>query len=48
MLRELIVAYGFQLVFLNVLLESLGFPIPAMPTLILTGCLRRPTIQPQR
>ncbi|TCK33551.1 membrane protein DedA with SNARE-associated domain [Paraburkholderia sp. BL8N3] len=39
MLRELIVEYGFLLVFLNVLLESLGFPVPAMPTLILTGAI---------
>lgn len=40
MLRELIVEYGFPLVFLNVLLESLGLPVPAMPTLILTGAIR--------
>ncbi|MFP3556163.1 VTT domain-containing protein [Paraburkholderia sp. SIMBA_049] len=39
MLRESIVEYGFQLVFLNVLLESLGLPVPAMPTLILTGAI---------
>ncbi|MEM5384025.1 VTT domain-containing protein [Paraburkholderia phymatum] len=39
MLRELIVEYGLPLVFLNVLLESLGFPVPAMPTLVLTGAI---------
>ncbi|WP_408380667.1 VTT domain-containing protein [Paraburkholderia caledonica] len=39
MLRELIIAYGFPLVFLNVLLESLGLPVPAMPALILTGAI---------
>jgi membrane protein DedA with SNARE-associated domain/rhodanese-related sulfurtransferase len=39
MLRELIVEYGFQVVFLNVLLASLGLPVPAMPTLILTGAI---------
>lgn len=39
MLRELIIQYGFPLVFLNVLLESLGLPVPAMPTLLLTGAI---------
>ncbi|MCR4470027.1 rhodanese-like domain-containing protein [Burkholderia sp. SCN-KJ] len=39
MLRDLIVEYGFQIVFLNVLLVSLGLPVPAMPTLILTGAI---------
>lgn len=39
MLRELIVEYGFPLVILNVLLESVGLPVPAMPTLILTGAI---------
>lgn len=39
MLRELIVGYGLPLVFLNVLLASLGLPVPAMPTLILTGAI---------
>ena len=39
MLQELIVEYGLPLVFLNVLLESLGVPVPAMPTLILTGAI---------
>ncbi|MPW23580.1 hypothetical protein GCT13_44400 [Paraburkholderia sp. CNPSo 3157] len=39
MLRELIAEYGLPLVFLNVLLESLGLPVPAMPTLILTGAI---------
>jgi membrane protein DedA with SNARE-associated domain len=37
MLRELIAVYGLPLVFANVLLESLGLPLPALPTLILTG-----------
>jgi membrane protein DedA with SNARE-associated domain/rhodanese-related sulfurtransferase len=39
MLRELIVEYGLPLVFANVLLESLGLPVPALPTLILTGAI---------
>jgi membrane protein DedA with SNARE-associated domain/rhodanese-related sulfurtransferase len=39
MLRELIAEYGFPLVFLNVLLESLGLPVPAMPTIILTAAI---------
>lgn len=39
MLRELIVEYGLSLVFANVLLESLGLPLPALPTLVLTGAI---------
>lgn len=39
MLRELIAEYGLPLVFANVLLESLGLPLPALPTLILTGAI---------
>lgn len=39
MLRELIAEYGLPLVFLNVLIESLGLPVPAMPTLLLTGVI---------
>ncbi|MBB5460117.1 VTT domain-containing protein [Paraburkholderia sp. Cpub6] len=39
MLRELIAENGLPLVFLNVLLESLGLPVPAMPTLLLTGVI---------
>jgi membrane protein DedA with SNARE-associated domain len=31
--------YGLWLVFVNVLLEQLGFPIPAAPTLIVAGAL---------
>ena len=31
--------YGLPFVFLNVLLEQLGLPIPAFPTLIVTGAL---------
>jgi membrane protein DedA with SNARE-associated domain/rhodanese-related sulfurtransferase len=36
---RLIAEYGLALVFANVLLEQLGFPIPAMPTLIVSGAL---------
>ena len=39
MLRELIIEYGLPLVFANVLLECLGLPLPALPTLILTGAI---------
>src|ERR1700731_2407046 len=39
MLRELIAEYGLTLVFANVLLEALGLPLPALPTLIITGAL---------
>jgi hypothetical protein len=35
----LIVEYGLLLVLPNVLRESLGLPVPAMPTLILTGAI---------
>ena len=31
--------YGLSLVFLNVLLEQLGLPIPAMPVLVVAGAL---------
>jgi membrane protein DedA with SNARE-associated domain/rhodanese-related sulfurtransferase len=31
--------FGLTLVFLNVLLEQLGFPVPAVPTLIIAGAL---------
>ena len=36
---RLIAEYGLALVFANVLLEQLGLPIPAMPTLIIAGAL---------
>ena len=36
---ELIREYGFGIVFLNVLIEQLGAPIPAYPVLIVTGAL---------
>ena len=36
---RLIAEYGLALVFANVLLEQLGLPIPAMPTLIVAGAL---------
>src|SRR5204863_7208746 len=31
--------YGVPLVFLNILLQQLGLPIPAVPTLIVAGAL---------
>lgn len=40
-LFELVIHYGVPLVFLNVLLEQLGVPIPAVPTLIVAGALSR-------
>jgi membrane protein DedA with SNARE-associated domain/rhodanese-related sulfurtransferase len=36
---RLITEYGLALVFANVLLEQLGLPIPALPTLIVAGAL---------
>ncbi len=36
---RLVAEYGLALVFFNVLLEQLGLPIPAMPTLIVAGAL---------
>lgn len=38
-LVHLIEQYGLALVFLNVLLEQAGAPIPAYPTLVITGAL---------
>jgi len=32
-------AYGVGLIFLNVLLDQLGLPVPALPTLIVAGAL---------
>src|SRR6266550_6823750 len=40
-LVELVIRYGVPLVFLNVLLEQLGVPVPAVPTLIVAGALSR-------
>jgi membrane protein DedA with SNARE-associated domain len=40
-LFELVVRHGVPLVFLNVLLEQLGVPVPAVPTLIVAGALSR-------
>ena len=36
-----VIVYGVPLVFLNVLAEQLGLPIPAVPTLIIAGALSR-------
>jgi membrane protein DedA with SNARE-associated domain len=38
-LLEHVSRYGLALVFVNVLLEQLGLPIPALPTLIVAGAL---------
>ena len=38
-MNELITQYGLALVFANVLLEQLGLPIPAIPTLVVAGAL---------
>lgn len=38
-LLHLIEQYGLLIVFVNVLLEQLGAPIPAYPTLVITGAL---------
>jgi membrane protein DedA with SNARE-associated domain len=40
-LIHLLVRYGVSLVFLNVFLEQIGVPIPAVPTLIVAGALAR-------
>src|SRR5712691_5436018 len=40
-LIALIIRYGTPLVWLNVFLEQLGLPIPAVPTLVLAGALSR-------
>src|SRR5438105_2341029 len=40
-LIHLVIHYGIPLVFLNVLLEQLGAPVPAIPTLIVAGALAR-------
>jgi len=38
-LLHLIEQYGLLLVFANVFLEQLGIPLPAYPTLLITGAL---------
>jgi membrane protein DedA with SNARE-associated domain/rhodanese-related sulfurtransferase len=38
-LFQMIEQYGLLLVFINILLEQLGVPLPAYPTLIITGAL---------
>lgn len=40
-LVALIIRYGTPLVWLNVFLEQLGVPIPAVPTLVLAGAMSR-------
>ena len=38
-LAQLIGQYGLALVFLNVLVEQIGLPLPAVPTLVVAGAL---------
>src|SRR5260370_37228139 len=38
-MNRLIAEYGLALVFANVLLEQLGLPIPAIPTLVVAGAV---------
>src|SRR5256885_6713400 len=38
-LIDLIARYGLALVFINVLVEQVGLPVPAVPTLIVAGAL---------
>jgi membrane protein DedA with SNARE-associated domain len=40
-LVQLVIAHGVPLVFINVLLEQIGAPVPAVPTLIVAGALSR-------
>src|SRR6266567_5740993 len=40
-LVHLILRYGIPLVWVNVFLEQIGAPVPAMPTLIVAGALSR-------
>jgi membrane protein DedA with SNARE-associated domain len=40
-LLELVIHYGIPLVALNVFLEQIGAPIPAVPTLVIAGALSR-------
>lgn len=41
-IAELIQQFGLIIVFVNVLLEQLGLPIPAYPTLVIAGALISP------
>lgn len=41
-IADLIQQFGIAIVFINVLLEQLGLPIPAYPTLVLAGALISP------
>ena len=43
-LVDLIREFGFGIVFLNVLIEQLGAPIPAYPVLVITGALEGASI----
>src|SRR5260221_5670079 len=36
---DLITQYGLALIFANVLIQQIGLPIPALPTLIVAGAL---------
>src|SRR5260221_6438994 len=36
-LVDLVAHYGLMLIFINVLLEQVGLPVPAVPTLIVAG-----------
>jgi membrane protein DedA with SNARE-associated domain len=36
-----VLLYGIPLIFINVLLEQIGMPVPAAPTLIVAGALSR-------
>ena len=38
-LNELIAHYGLWMVFINVLLEQLGIPVPAIPTMVVTAAV---------
>jgi membrane protein DedA with SNARE-associated domain len=38
-LVSLLGQYGLVVVFVNVLIEQLGFPVPALPTLVVAGAL---------
>src|SRR5689334_389156 len=38
-MNELIARYGLALVFANVLVEQIGAPVPAIPTLVVAGAL---------
>ncbi|MBV8030557.1 MAG: sulfurtransferase, partial [Betaproteobacteria bacterium] len=38
-MAELLERYGAALVFLNVLAEQLGLPVPAMPTIMVAGAM---------